>query len=346
MSSPKNNQISRFSNAIAYASWLPTLQEKRVLSARDFMDKINCVDQIWEYLVKYYPEILAVDAPHACHQEKFTYREFAELIKILSNALTKLDLKKGEVVALFGENSPRWLAVDQAIMRAGAADAVRGASAPVEELNYILQDSKAVGLIVQNSEVWEKLSLSREYIKALKFIIQLEGIPAKEVTSWSSLLEIGRSIKYLSSSSSQNNIEDESRNIATIIYTSGTTGRPKGVPLTHLNFLHQMKALACVANPPPGSPVLSVLPIWHAYERSAEYYFFSCACSQTYTTIKYLKEDLPRVRPVVMATVPRLWEAIQTGFEDVIGKMPTFRRVLLKAALANSGSYKSSLRKM
>ena len=106
--------------------------------------------------------------------------------------------------------------------------------------------------------------------------------------------------------------------MATVLYTSGTTGQPKGVPLTHANLLHQMSSLACVAYPEPGAPVLSVLPIWHAYERSASYYFLSCGCTQTYTTIKQLKKDLPRVRPIAMATVPRLWEAVQAGFEDVL----------------------------
>ena len=100
-----------------------------------------------------------------------------------------------------------------------------------------------------------------------------------------------------------------------------------------------MRSLACVARPEAGDPVLSVLPIWHAYERSAEYYFFSCACSQSYTTIKQLKRDLPRVRPVVMVTVPRLWEAVQAGFDDVLKTFPPARQRLLKAALANSAAF-------
>ena len=69
----------------------------------------------------------------------------------------------------------------------------------------------------------------------------------------------------------------DERAASSLCYTSGTTGKPKGVPLTHSNLLHQIRSLACIANPSPGSPVLSVLPIWHSYERSAEYYFFSCA---------------------------------------------------------------------
>ena len=116
------------------------------------------------------------------------------------------------------------------------------------------------------------------------------------------------------------------------------------MPLTHANLLHQIRSLACVAHPAPGSPVLSVLPIWHSYERSAEYYFFSCACSQSYTTIKQLKKDLPRVKPVVMATVPRLWEAVQAGFEDVLKTFPPSCQRLLRAALANSAAQRRSLR--
>ena len=134
------------------------------------------------------------------------------------------------------------------------------------------------------------------------------------------------------------------QSVATVLYTSGTTGQPKGVPLTHANLLHQMSSLACVAYPEPGAPVLSVLPIWHAYERSASYYFLSCACTQTYTTIKQLKKDLPRVRPIAMATVPRLWEAVQAGFEDVLKTFPPSRQRLLRAALANSAAQRKAMR--
>ena len=131
-----------------------------------------------------------------------------------------------------------------------------------------------------------------------------------------------------------------------ILYTSGTTGKPKGVPLTHSNLLHQIRSLACVANPTPGAPVLSVLPIWHSYERSAEYYFFSCGCTQSYTSIRHLKEDLPRVKPIVMATVPRLWESIKLGFEDAVDKMPRLRKTLIRNAISNSKKYKLARRKL
>merc|ERR1712138_348870 len=215
-------------------------------------------------------------------------------------AFSQVGVGTDDVVALFAENSPRWLIADQGLMRIGATDSVRGATAPSSELRYILEDSNAVGLIVQNSDVWERLSLNDEQINSLKFVLQLEGKACAGVFEWESFLKKGLNIENVSKE--EKIIDRQSKRIATILYTSGTTGKPKGVPLTHSNLLHQIRSLACVANPSPGAPVLSVLPIWHSYERSAEYYFFSCGCTQTYTSIRHLKEDLPRVKPIVMAT--------------------------------------------
>ena len=345
MSFPKNVRNREADVSAAHAVWIPTKQEKNALLNRSQIDQLGQIDHMWHWLAEKYPGLIAVNAPHAFHPETFSYSELAKLIDWAAAGFSQLGLKRGEVVSLFAENSPRWLIADQGLMRIGVSDAVRGAASPRDELQYILEDSNSVGLIIQNSAVWAKLALTNDLRRQLKVVVQLEGIPSEDVMSWESLLELGRSSENLDKLNSFDSFENHLGNIATIIYTSGTTGRPKGVPLSHANILHQIKSLACVANPPSGSPVLSVLPIWHAYERSAEYYFFSCGCSQTYTSIKYLKEDLPKVRPIIMATVPRLWEAIQIGLEDVINKMPNYRKTFFKIALSNSINYKRFLRK-
>ena len=186
---------------------------------------------------------------------------------------------------------------------AGAADAVRGASAPVEELRYILADCGATALVVQNAALWDRLALSPEQRAALRFVLQLEDEPAAGLIGWDA---------FLASAAGEAPVEPKGGRdqVATLLYTSGTTGQPKGVPLTHANLLHQMRSLACVAHPEPGSPVLSVLPIWHAYERSAGYLLLSRGCSQSYTNLRQFKGDLQRVRPHYLISVPRLWEAL------------------------------------
>lgn len=324
--------------ATAHASWRPTPREQAALARQHHVQSLGRVDQLWPWLAEHHGSVLAVEAPHATHPERFSYAELADRISLAAAAFRRFGVKPGDVVGLFAENSPRWLVADQGLMRAGAIDAVRGAAAPVEELRYILEDSGSVALVVQNAELLQRLQLPAAWRETLHFVLVLEGDAPADALSFDAFLAQGALASAPDPLLGRDRASATSTT-ATLLYTSGTTGRPKGVPLTHANLLHQMRSLACVARPEAGDPVLSVLPIWHAYERSAEYYFFSCACSQSYTTIKQLKRDLPRVRPVVMVTVPRLWEAVQAGFDDVLKTFPPARQRLLKAALANSAAF-------
>ena len=319
------------------ASWTPSAREQESLQSHGHIQGLERVDAVWPWLAERHGTITAVDAPHAAHPERFSFAELEQRIATAAAAFRRQGVQAGDVVALFAENSPRWLVADQGLMRCGAADAVRGASAPVEELRYILDDCNATALVVQNADLWRRLDLTASQRQGLRLVLQLEGEPEQGVLGWEAFLASGAGQQSVTPTSARTAI-------ATVLYTSGTTGQPKGVPLTHANLLHQMQSLACVAHPQPGAPVLSVLPIWHAYERSASYYFLSCACTQTYTNIKQLKKDLPRVRPIAMATVPRLWESVQAGFEDVVKTFPPSRQRLLRAALANSAAHRKAVR--
>ncbi len=320
----------------------PLPREKTFLKKRNFLEKIEHVDQIWDHLKKVCGNQIAASDLRGHNHEEFSYRNLADLINIASRAFFKFGLKRGDVVTIISENSPRWLIVDQAIMRIGAIDAVRGINSPANEIEYIIKHSNSVGLIVQSKEIWNKITNRHELKKKFKFILNLEDETFEDLINWSQFLD-PKGLKDLpnyQSDINKSNIND----IATILYTSGTTGEPKGVPLTHANFLYQIKNLACIADPTPGTSVLSVLPIWHSYERSAEYFFFSCGCSQFYTTPKYLKDDIKKVKPVVMATVPRLWEAIYDGFFAALKKMPRKKQKLIKFFLKNSSIFKKDLR--
>ncbi|MDC3147243.1 AMP-binding protein [Prochlorococcus sp. AH-716-I09] len=322
----------------------PLSKKDKFAKNRDFIKNLHHVDQIWEKLKSKCGDTLAVCDLRGKYKEKFSYSELADLITKVSFSFKNYGLVKGDVVTVISENSPRWLVVDQGLMRLGAINAVRGINSPSVELDYIIEHSNSVGLIVQSKEIWLKLNNKEELKKRLKFIINLEDEQFESSISWT---------KFISSvekeNSQNNNLEKfnpEIDDVATILYTSGTTGKPKGVPLTHANFLHQIINLAYIADPEPGTSVLSVLPIWHSYERSAEYFFFSCGCSQYYTIPKFLKDDITQIKPLVMATVPRLWEAIHDGFFQVLKKMPSKKQKLIKFLISNSSVFKRSLRKI
>ncbi|MDC3069540.1 AMP-binding protein [Prochlorococcus sp. AH-736-D21] len=311
---------------------------------RDFINNLHHIDQIWEKLKLKCGDTLAVCDLRGKYKEKFSYSELADLITKVSLSFKNYGLVKGDVVTVISENSPRWLVVDQGLMRLGAINAVRGINSPSVELDYIIEHSNSVGLIVQSKEIWLKLNNKEELKKKLKFIINLEDEQFESLISWSKF------ISSVEKENSQNNYLEKDNleidDVATILYTSGTTGKPKGVPLTHANFLHQIINLAYIADPEPGTSVLSVLPIWHSYERSAEYFFFSCGCSQYYTIPKFLKDDITQIKPVVMATVPRLWEAIHDGFFQALKKMPSKKQKIIKFLISNSSVFKRSLRKI
>ncbi len=322
----------------------PLFKKDKFAKDRDFIENLNHIDQIWENLKFKCGDTLAVCDLRGKYKEKFSYSELADLITKVSLSFKNYGLEKGDVVTVISENSPRWLAVDQGLMRLGAINAVRGINSPSVELEYIIEHSNSVGLIVQSKEIWLKLNNKEELKKRLKFIINLEDERFESLISWNQFISAEEQ------ENSKNNIIEKFKpkidDVATILYTSGTTGKPKGVPLTHSNFLHQVINLAYIADPEPGTSVLSVLPIWHSYERSAEYFFFSCGCSQYYTTPKFLKDDIKQIKPVVMATVPRLWEAIHDGFFQALKKMPSKKQKLIKFLIINSSVFKRSLRKI
>ena len=127
----------------ARVAWQSTARERKALKAHDHVRQLTRVDAIWPWLAERHGSRMAVDAPHAAHPERFSFRELADRIAAAAAAFHRYGVQAGDLVALFAENSPRWLIADQGLMRAGAADAVRGASAPVEELLYILEDCRA-----------------------------------------------------------------------------------------------------------------------------------------------------------------------------------------------------------
>jgi long-chain acyl-CoA synthetase len=296
--------------------------------------------EVWAIIGQRFATVTAAIDPHSSPVTQMTYGELHQGMREFAAGLQALGLTREAAdeyparVALFADNCPRWLIADQGVMLAGGIDAVRGAQADLDELSFILENSGAIGLIAHDYALYKKLQ-DRLGDRPLKFVILLTGdVPAAAtgVLSFEQVLERGRAQEL------QPVTQDRST-IASLMYTSGTSGMPKGVMLSHGNFIHQVNAAAGVVSLAVGKKVLSILPIWHAYERSFEYFIFSRGCTQIYTNIRYVKQDFKQFQPQYMVGVPRLWESIYEGIQKQFRDQPAQQQSIVKFFLNQSLAY-------
>ncbi|MBS3026137.1 MAG: long-chain fatty acid--CoA ligase [Dolichospermum sp. DET50] len=319
-------------------SFLANISERESLALQSLVDytKVESLPEIWTLAAKKFGNIVALHNPHSKPEVKITYSQLSEQIQQFAAGLQTLGVTYGERVSLIADNSPRWFIADQGIMTAGAVNAVRSAQADKEELLYIISHSGSTALVVEDIKTLNKLGESLNELPIKLVVLISDEIPSTElnfqVVNFSQLLDIGSNNTLVATKYS-------GETLATLIYTSGTTGKPKGVMLSHKNLLHQVKNLGTVVQPEKGDIALSILPTWHSYERSGEYFLISQGCTQIYTNLRSVKGDLKKFKPNYMIAVPRLWESIYEGVQKQFREQPAKKQSLVKFLLEMSQKY-------
>jgi long-chain acyl-CoA synthetase len=240
---------------------------------------------------------------------------FVERVRNLALGLADIGIKPGDRIALLSENRPEWSIADLAILSLGAINVPIYTTQAVDQIRYILTDSGTRAIFVSNKKLYGHAREALEGLDSLEKIIFFDADAVSDVTRSATL----ESLEQIGSERALNKpaafsaylkairLED----LATIIYTSGTTGEPKGVMLTHANFVSNV--LATSAGLPISSTdiALSVLPLSHIFERTGFYIFCYNGVSVYYTaSFDQVAENLREVRPTVMTAVPRLFEKV------------------------------------
>jgi long-chain acyl-CoA synthetase len=312
---------------------------------------VSSLPAMWAIAADRFADVLAVHDPHSQPVVKLTYRELHQQMQTFAVGLQALGIGPTAScdefpvrVALFSDNSPRWPVADQGIMLAGGVNVVRGGQADRAELLFILKDSGAVALVLENLALLKRLEAGLIELPP-KFVILLSDELNPELSDETSPAQFPYPIFNFSQVMAQGQgrslepVQQTRATLATLMYTSGTGGQPKGVMLSHGNLLHQPIGAAAVAPLGAGQVVLSILPIWHAYERAFEYFIFSRGCTQVYTNIRYVKKDLKDYHPFYMVGVPRIWESIYEGIQKQLREQPASRQKLVKFLLGASLKY-------
>jgi len=281
-----------------------------------------------------------------------TYEQFYENVRYIAAGLLELGVKRGGNVGLISDNRREWMAADLGILSIGAADVPRGCDITVQELTYILGFTDCEVVFLENQKQIQKLLSCRKDLPKIKTIITFdpadsdtEAEAKKEnlrVLFFAELTAIGQKSEIIKSGRAEAEMDKgDGEDTASIIFTSGTTGEPKGVILSHRNFLCQMPSFSLFFELKEGDIWLSMLPVWHVYERVVEYAIFYYGTTIAYSKIiaSVLMEDFLVVKPTWMVSVPRAWEAIMDSINRQIKSMGGFTKKMFDIAVSLSMMY-------
>ncbi|MEP6946352.1 MAG: long-chain fatty acid--CoA ligase [Acidobacteriota bacterium] len=242
--------------------------------------------------------------------------EVVEKIKRIALGLAAMGVRAGDRVAIISENRPEWSFVDLAILSLRAVNVPIYTTQAVEQIRFILENSGAKMLLISGKKLWKHAENAIESVERLERLIFFEpdGMPDdnSRAITLADVEAQGHALAKIDADVFENSLRQiETGDLATIIYTSGTTGEPKGVMLTHENFVSNIVGIS------KGLPIrstdrsLAVLPLSHIFERTVFYVLCSNGVSIHYcAAFDQLASHLQEVKPTIMTAVPRLFEQV------------------------------------
>jgi long-chain acyl-CoA synthetase len=268
-----------------------------------------------------------------------TYHQLYDESRWVAAGLLELGVKRGDLVGLISDNRQEWLAADFGILAIGASDVPRGSDTLNQELTYILSFTSCAVTFAENQKQAAKILSCKVELPELKIVITFETAGTEiqseaesmgvKIYSYRDLLNLGKNRREIYPGEVDAEIaKGKGDDIATIIFTSGTTGTPKGVMLTHKTFLCQLPPFHAIFDTKPGEIWLSVLPVWHVFERAIEYVilYYKNAIAYSKPISSVLMADFVNIKPHWMVAVPRVWEAIMDGINRSVKQMGKFQK--------------------
>ncbi len=253
-----------------------------------------------------------------------TFKEAVDQSEKLAAGLAYYGINKGDKVALISTNRVEWALIDYAVLALGAALVPVYPTLLKDQVHYILNDSGAKIIIVENKDQKEKVNIIRDKLNEVEHYFCIEGIDETDHAQWhtlDSLEDKGESFLKKSPDYVIRSVQDIRReDIATIIYTSGTTGEPKGAILSHKNFLSNLDCVSQLFDCYPEDVFLSFLPLSHVLERTAGHYFscYSAAMVAYAESIDAVAANMQEIKPTLMISVPRLYEKMYSRILEAV----------------------------
>lgn len=285
--------------------------------------------------VKRYPDKAALMWKKDGKYLSLSYSDLWSLISHMASGLARLGVTKDCKVAILSENNPMWAITDFAVCSLGAVSVPIYPTLPSDQVAYILKNADVQVAVVENEKQLQKVQAEVTPVQHIVVMYTGAGFYESEnVLSFLSLDSDGERHPLENWEQDWRMIERE--NLVTIIHTSGTTGPPKGVMLTHGNFLANMEAIHFwVIELLPEDVSLSYLPLSHVFERMAGHFMpLSVGATIAYAeSIDTIQENLLEVQPTIMTSVPRLFEKVYAKVQEQIEGGSSIKRKIFNWAV-------------
>ena len=270
------------------------------------------------------PNRITMSRPLGDGWQPVTAREVEQEIRSVAKGLVASGINVGDRVAIMARTRYEWTILDFAIWYAGGCVVPIYETSSAEQIDWILNDSGSVGIIAETPT-------HRELVETVK--------PSHTKHVWTMTEDILGALSLAGAQISDAEI-DKRRNsltaedVATLIYTSGTTGKPKGVVLTHGNFISECGNVVEGASDlflRPGGSTLLFLPVAHVFGRMVQIGSIRAGLHLAHCSdpVGRLPKDLASFKPTFVLAVPRIFEKIYNGAEakaEAAGKGKIFRK--------------------
>ena len=253
----------------------------------------------------------AISFTRAGARQSWSYPAFGDAVREMARGLIALGIEPGDRVAVIGNTRPEWTLADCAILAAGATVVpIYHTNAP-QECQYVLENSGARAVIVEDAAQLAKIASVRDECPKLEHLVSME----KAIDDVLSLDDLRtRALEVDPDALRERLRATEPDDIATIVYTSGTTGPPKGCMLTHVNVLATISMYEHRLELTGDAVIFLFLPLAHVLARVTQMVVLDVGGTLSFWSGNpaRLLEDLVDARPTHVPTVPRVFEKIHT----------------------------------
>lgn len=268
---------------------------------------------------------------------RLSSEELLARVRDFALGLYRHGVRKGDRVALMAESSVYWSVADYGVLSNGAVTVPIFPTQSLPQVKYILEESQPKLLIVSTRKLLARIEPVLAELPGLQVATIESGNDESGLLTFEKLSSEGHDFfvkqpDLYEKISSPVNIH--ASDLASIIYTSGTTGEPKGVMLTHENFVFDAIQTGITVNPTSEDVGLTFLPLSHIFERTVVYLYLMFGVSICYAeSVETVAESLLEIRPTIMTSVPRMFEKVYDRIQRKAASLPKRKKKLFDWAL-------------